>query len=83
MQAYRADSALHSYTHGKSQLCSDHSDAEQSKKPAVRQSVGTRHVLYEQAGGGVNTLETHGADALHSDPLGFSLFTHAKQILEI
>lgn len=45
--------------------------------------VGTRHVLYEQAGGGVNTLETHGADALHSDPLGFSLFTHAKQILEI
>lgn len=41
MQAYRADSALHSYTHGKSQLCSDHSDAEQSKKPAVRQSGDT------------------------------------------
>lgn len=41
MQAYRADSALHSYTHGKSQLCSDHSDAKRSKKPAVRQSGDT------------------------------------------
>lgn len=41
--------------------------------------VGTRHVLYEQAwGGGVITLETHGADALHSDPLGFFLVYTCK-----